>query len=59
MIKNDVVIIAQVLQFLVAGFEATATTISNALNSLALDQEVQDKLRAEIREAIKKHVKPD
>ena len=56
-VKSDVVLIAQVLQFLVAGFETSATTLANLLNCLALNEEIQDKLRAEIRGALKKHVK--
>lgn len=41
--------------FFIAGFESSSTTISHALYELALNQEIQDKLREEIDEAYAKH----
>ena len=43
-------LVAQAFIFLVAGFDTSSSTISNALYELAQHQDVQDKLRNEIRE---------
>ena len=46
--------ISQALIFFIAGFETSSTTMSNALYELALHQDIQDKLRSEIKEVMKK-----
>ena len=46
---------AQAFVFFAAGFETSSTTMSNALYELALDQDVQDKLREEIKSNFAKH----
>lgn len=43
-------LVAQAFLFFVAGFETSSSTIANALYELAQNQDVQDKLRAEIKE---------
>ncbi|KAL7297659.1 hypothetical protein TKK_0009325 [Trichogramma kaykai] len=51
---TDSLLIAQTLIFFLAGFETSSTTISNALYELALNQEIQDKLRQEIRDTLER-----
>ncbi|XP_054741187.1 cytochrome P450 6a9-like [Anastrepha obliqua] len=46
---------AQAFVFFVAGFETSATTLAFALYELALQQDIQTRLRMEITETIKKH----
>lgn len=48
-------VLAQCVIFFLAGFETSATTISFALLELSLNQEIQDKLRQEINEVLKRH----
>ncbi|XP_055294932.1 cytochrome P450 6A1-like [Sitodiplosis mosellana] len=48
-------IAAQSFLFFVAGYETSSTTMLFALYELALNQEVQSKLRREIQNALKKH----
>lgn len=50
----DEIVIAQSVIFLLAGFDTTATTLTNTIFSLARNPEVQDKLYEEI---MKKHEK--
>lgn len=46
---------AQAIQFFVAGFETTGSTISFTLYELSLNPPVQDRLRKEILTVIKEH----
>lgn len=46
---------AQAMVFFAAGFETSSTTISFALYELAIAPEVQEKLRTEILETLKRH----
>ncbi|KAK7602694.1 hypothetical protein V9T40_006668 [Parthenolecanium corni] len=50
---NDNVILSNIFLFYVAGFETTAATISFCLYELALNPEVQSKLRQEVRTVLK------
>lgn len=52
---TDSLLTAQAFVFFVAGFETSSSTMSNALYELALHQDVQDKLRKEIREEYAKN----
>lgn len=46
---------AQAFIFYLAGFETSSTTTSNALYELAVNQDIQDKLREEINEVLHRH----
>lgn len=48
-------LVSQAFVFFVAGFETSSTAISNTLYELAQHQDVQDKLREEIREYHEKY----
>ncbi|XP_071868075.1 probable cytochrome P450 6a14 [Bombus fervidus] len=52
---TDSLIAAQAFVFFIAGFETSSSTISHTLYELAQNQEVQDKLRQEIRDAYNKN----
>ncbi|XP_072756841.1 probable cytochrome P450 6a14 [Anoplolepis gracilipes] len=52
---TDNLIAAQAFVFFAAGFETSATTMSNVFYELAINQEIQDKLREEIDEEYIKH----
>ena len=52
---KDRLLTAQTYIFLAAGFETSSTTMTNTLYELALNQEIQDKLRQEIREHLAKY----
>src|SRR5699024_8908119 len=45
-------IIAQCILFFIAGFETTASTLSNALYHLAINQEIQDRFAEELNQAL-------
>ncbi|XP_050488656.1 uncharacterized protein LOC126872590 [Bombus huntii] len=51
---TDSLIAAQAFVFFIAGFETSSSTIAHALYELAQNQEIQDKLRQEIRDAYDK-----
>ncbi|XP_066153403.1 probable cytochrome P450 6a23 [Euwallacea fornicatus] len=52
---TDDEILAQCFIFLVAGFDTSATTMTCALYELARKQDIQDQMREEMREILKKH----
>lgn len=52
---TDTLLAAQAFLFFVTGFEGSSTTMSHALYELAVNQEVQDKLREEIDEEYEIH----
>jgi cytochrome P450 family 6 len=47
--------VGQAFQFLAAGFETSGSTLSYALYELALHPEIQNRLRAEIMQVLKRH----
>jgi cytochrome P450 family 6 len=47
--------VAQAFQFLAAGYETSANTLSFALYELALHPDIQHRLRAEILQVLNKH----
>jgi cytochrome P450 family 6 len=51
----DIDIAAQAFLFFLAGFETSGTTMSFALYELALHPEIQERLRSEINDVLKKH----
>jgi cytochrome P450 len=54
--RNEDVVFSQLLLFLLAGFDTPSTAMGFMMHCLAMNQNVQDKLRAEIKEALAKHV---
>jgi cytochrome P450 family 6 len=47
--------VAQAFQFMLGGYETSATTLSFALYELALHPEIQQRLREEILQVLNKH----
>jgi cytochrome P450 family 6 len=47
--------VAQALMFLLAGYETSASTLTFALYELALHPEIQQDLRAEIKQVLSNH----
>ena len=54
---SDEEIVAQSIIFLLAGYETSSNTLSFFLYHLALNPDVQDKLRTEIKEAVESNAK--
>ncbi|XP_025262192.1 probable cytochrome P450 6a13 isoform X2 [Camponotus floridanus] len=52
---TESLIASQAFVFFLAGFETSSTTMSHALYELALNQQIQDKLREEINQEYTKH----
>ena len=52
---TDSMIASQAFVFFVAGFETSSTTMSHALYELALNTSIQDKLREEINDELKRN----
>ncbi|XP_012231820.1 probable cytochrome P450 6a14 [Linepithema humile] len=52
---TDGLLASQAFVFFLAGFETSSTTMSNALYELALNFQIQDKLREEINQQYAKH----
>jgi cytochrome P450 len=55
--RNEDVVFSQLLLFLLAGFDTPSTAMGFMIHCLAMNQNIQDKLRAEIKEALAKHVR--
>lgn len=52
---DDKMMASNMFLFFLAGFETTASTLSYCLYELALNQQIQDKLRAEITKVKNEH----
>ena len=52
---TDLLLTAQATVFFIGGFETSSSTMAHALYELAQNQEVQDKLREEIRNVYSKN----
>lgn len=54
-ILDDDIILSQAIQFFFAGFETTSGLAAFTLYELALNQNIQDRLRKEIADTVDKH----
>ncbi|KAH0547200.1 cytochrome P450 6j1-like [Cotesia glomerata] len=52
---TDELLAAQLFVFFIAGFETSSSTMSNCIFELAMNHEVQDKLREEIKEEMERN----
>lgn len=52
---TDILLTAQAVVFFIAGFETSSSTMAFSLYELAQNQEIQDKLRQEIRKMYEKN----
>lgn len=52
---TDTLLTAQAFVFFIAGFETSSTTMSHTLYELAINQQIQDKLREEINQEYASH----
>ena len=52
---SDMLLTAQAFVFFVAGFETSSTAMSNALYELAINPDLQDKLREEVRQTFEQN----
>ena len=53
---SDDEVVAQLIVFLIAGYETSSNTLAFTLHHLAMSPDIQDKLRSEIKETIKSNV---
>jgi len=56
-LKNDVTLVAQVILFLLAGFDTTGLTIALTIHFLAVNPSIQVKVREEIQTHLQKYVR--